>query len=46
MATAYEKFVEMIDQYWDGIASYCKLVNKLSFGFVEGRGRTKERDGD
>ncbi len=32
----YEKFAEMIDRYWDGIAAYCKSENKVSLGFVEG----------
>ena len=32
----YEKFAEMIDQHWDGIAAYCRPENKVSLGFVEG----------
>jgi transposase len=32
----YEKFARMIDEHWDGIASFCKLENKVSLGFVEG----------
>jgi len=32
----YEKFAEMIDRHWDGIAAYCKPQNKVSLGFVEG----------
>ena len=32
----YEKFAEMIDRRWDGIAAYCRLENKVSLGFVEG----------
>jgi transposase len=32
----YEKFAEMIDQHWDGIAAYCKPENKVALGFVEG----------
>jgi len=32
----YEKFAEMIECHWDGIASYCKPENKVSLGFVEG----------
>jgi transposase len=32
----YEKFVDMIDRHWDGIAAYCKPENKVSLGFVEG----------
>ena len=32
----YEKFAEMINRHWDGIAAYCRLENKVSLGFVEG----------
>ena len=32
----YEKFAEMIDRHWDGIAACCKPENKVSLGFVEG----------
>ena len=32
----YERFAEMIDRHWDGIAAYCRLENKVSLGFVEG----------
>ena len=32
----YEKFAEMIEGHWDGIAAYCKTENKVSLGFVEG----------
>ena len=31
----YEKFAEMIERHWDGIAAYCKTENKVSLGFVE-----------
>ena len=34
--TPYEKFAEMIDRHWNGIAAYCKPKNKVSLGFVEG----------
>ena len=34
--TPYEKFAEMIDRHWDGIAAYCKPENKVALGFVEG----------
>src|SRR3979490_2670265 len=34
--TYFEKFAEMIDRHWDGIAAYCRLENKVSLGFVEG----------
>jgi transposase len=32
----YEKFAEMIERHWDGIAAYCAPQNKVSLGFVEG----------
>jgi transposase len=32
----YERFADMIDRHWDGIAAYCKPENKGSLGFVEG----------
>ena len=32
----YEKFAEMINRHWDGIAAYCRPENKVSLGFVEG----------
>ncbi len=32
----YEKFAQMIDRHWDGIAAYCKPENKVSLGFGEG----------
>jgi transposase len=32
----YEKFAELIDRHWDGIAAYCHPKNKVSLGFVEG----------
>jgi transposase len=32
----YEKFAEMIDHHWAGIAAYCQPDNKVSLGFVEG----------
>lgn len=32
----YEKFAEMIERHWDGIAAYCLPENKVSLGFVEG----------
>ena len=33
---SYEKFAEMIDRHWDGIAAYCRPENKVPLGFVEG----------
>jgi transposase len=33
---SYEKFAELIDRHWDGIAAHCKPENKVSLGFVEG----------
>ncbi len=32
----FEKFAEMIDRHWEGIAQYCRTENKVSLGFVEG----------
>lgn len=32
----YEKFAELIERHWDGIAAYCLPENKVSRGFVEG----------
>jgi transposase len=32
----YEKFAEMVERHWDGIAAFCKPENKVSLGFVEG----------
>jgi transposase len=32
----YEKFAQMIERHWHGIAAYCKPENKVSLGFVEG----------
>ena len=32
----YEKFAEMIERHWNGLAAYCKPENKVSLGFVEG----------
>jgi transposase len=32
----YEKFTQMIETHWEGIAAYCKPENKVPLGFVEG----------
>ena len=32
----YEKFAEMIERHWEGIAAYCHPQNKVALGFVEG----------
>lgn len=32
----YEKFAEVINRHWHGIAAYCQPENKVSLGFVEG----------
>lgn len=32
----YEKFAQMIEKHWDGIAAYSRPENKVSLGFVEG----------
>ncbi len=31
----YEKFAEMIERHWDGMAAYCQPENKVALGFVE-----------
>jgi transposase len=33
---SYEKFAQMIDTHWAGIAAYCNPENKVPLGFVEG----------
>jgi transposase len=32
----YERFADMVERHWDGIAAYCRPENKVSLGFVEG----------
>jgi len=32
----YEKFADMVERHWDGIAAHCKPQNKVALGFVEG----------
>jgi transposase len=32
----FEKFTEMIERHWAGIAAYCRPENKVPLGFVEG----------
>jgi transposase len=32
----YETFARMVEEHWDGIASYCQEENKVPLGFVEG----------
>jgi transposase len=32
----FEKFADMIERHWDGIAAYSNPTNKVSLGFVEG----------
>jgi transposase len=32
----YEKFAELIERHWDGIAAHCRPENKIALGFVEG----------
>ena len=32
----FEKFAEMIEKHWEGIASHCRIENKVKLGFVEG----------
>lgn len=31
----YEKFAELVERHFDGIAAFCKPENKDSLGFVE-----------
>lgn len=32
----YQKFAELVDKHWDGIAAYCHADNKVALGLVEG----------
>ena len=32
----YEKFAELVERHWEGIAAYCAPENKVPLGFVEG----------
>jgi len=32
----FEKFVELIERHWEGIAAYCRPENKVPLGYVEG----------
>jgi transposase len=32
----YERFAEMIERHWNGLAAYCRSENKVSLGFIEG----------
>jgi len=32
----FERFAEMIERHWDGIAAYCNPEDKIALGFVEG----------
>ena len=32
----FERFAQMIERHWDGIAAYCRPENKVALGFVEG----------
>jgi transposase len=32
----YQKFADLVEDHWDGIASYCHAENKVALGFVEG----------
>ena len=32
----YEKFAQMVLRHWEGIATWCRLEQKVSLGFVEG----------
>lgn len=33
---SYEKFSQLVEKHWDGIAAYSKPENKVALGFVEG----------
>jgi transposase len=32
----FEKFANMIEKHWEGIAEYCRMDDKIALGFVEG----------
>jgi transposase len=32
----FEKFADLVERHWDGIAAYCRPENKVALGFVEG----------
>jgi transposase len=32
----FEKFARMVENHWDGIATFCNPENKVALGFVEG----------
>lgn len=32
----FEKFAQLVEAHWDGIALYCEPENKIALGFVEG----------
>jgi transposase len=32
----YQKFAQMVERHWEGIAAFCRPENKVSLGFVEG----------
>ncbi len=32
----FEKFAELIERHWDGIAAHCRAENTVSLGSVEG----------
>jgi transposase len=32
----FEKFAQLIERHWDGIAAYCNPENKVALGYVEG----------
>lgn len=32
----YEKFADLVERHWDGIAAYCHPDHKVALGFVEG----------
>jgi transposase len=32
----FERFADLVERHWDGIAAYCHAENKVALGFVEG----------
>ena len=32
----FEKFAQMIERHWNGIAAYCRSEHRISLGFMEG----------
>lgn len=32
----YQKFADLVERHWSGVAAYCRPENKVALGFVEG----------